>query len=51
MIQVGNELSNGLLWPEGQVPAYDNIAKFVETCPFPLAKVSEQAYNQVRYFL
>ena len=29
MIQVGNELSNGLLWPEGQVPAYDNIAKFV----------------------
>ncbi len=29
MIQVGNELSNGLLWPEGQVPEYDNIAKFV----------------------
>lgn len=29
MIQVGNELSNGLLWPEGQYPNYDNIAKFV----------------------
>ena len=29
MIQVGNELSNGLLWPEGKVPNYDNIAKFV----------------------
>lgn len=29
MIQVGNELSNGLLWPEGNVPNYDNIAKFV----------------------
>ena len=29
LIQVGNELSNGLLWPEGQVPEYDNIAKFV----------------------
>ena len=29
MIQVGNELSNGLLWPEGQVPNYDNIARFV----------------------
>ena len=29
MIQVGNELSNGLLWPEGKVPDYDNIAKFV----------------------
>ena len=29
MVQVGNELSNGLLWPEGQVPNYDNIARFV----------------------
>ena len=29
LIQVGNELSNGLLWPEGQVPNYDNIARFV----------------------
>lgn len=28
-IQVGNELSNGLLWPEGKVPNYDNIAAFV----------------------
>lgn len=29
MVQVGNELSNGLLWPEGRVPNYDNIASFV----------------------
>jgi arabinogalactan endo-1,4-beta-galactosidase len=29
MIQVGNELSNGFLWPEGQVPEYDNIARFI----------------------
>ncbi len=29
MIQVGNELTNGLLWPYGKVPEYDNIAKFV----------------------
>ncbi len=29
MVQVGNELSNGLLWPYGKVPAYDNIARFV----------------------
>lgn len=29
MVQIGNELSNGLLWPEGKVPEYDNIAKFV----------------------
>lgn len=29
MVQVGNELTCGLLWPEGRVPAYDNIARFV----------------------
>lgn len=29
MVQVGNELSNGLLWLEGKVPNYDNIARFV----------------------
>ncbi len=29
MIQVGNELTNGLLWPYGKVPEYENIAKFV----------------------
>ena len=29
MVQVGNELSNGLLWPEGKVPNYDSIARFV----------------------
>ena len=29
MILVGNELSNGLLWPEGRVPNYDNIYRLV----------------------
>lgn len=29
MVQVGNELSNGLLWPLGKVPEYDNIARFI----------------------
>lgn len=29
MVQVGNELSNGLLWPYGKIPDYDRIAKFV----------------------
>jgi arabinogalactan endo-1,4-beta-galactosidase len=29
MVAVGNELSNGLLWPYGQVPEYGNIARFV----------------------
>ena len=29
MVQVGHEHSNDLLWPEGKVPNYDNIATFV----------------------
>ena len=29
MVAVGNELSNGLLWPYGKVPNYENIAKLV----------------------
>ncbi len=32
MIQVGNELTNGMLWPLGQLPDYenyDNLARFV----------------------
>lgn len=29
MVQIGNEITNGLLWPEGQLPNYDNVAKFV----------------------
>lgn len=29
LIQVGNELTNGLLWPVGKKPAYDHIARFV----------------------
>lgn len=29
MVQVGNEVTNGLLWPLGQKPNFDNISKFV----------------------
>lgn len=29
LIQVGNELTNGMLWPLGQKPNYDNLARFV----------------------
>ncbi len=41
MIAVGNEITNGLLWPVGRMPAMDNVARIVnaglaaarETCP------------------
>ncbi len=29
LVAVGNELSNGLLWPYGKTPEYGNIARFV----------------------
>lgn len=30
MVQVGNEISQGLLWPAGKYPAHDAIARFVK---------------------
>lgn len=42
MVQVGNELSKGLLWPEGHVPNYDNIAKFVNAGIRAVRKADEE---------
>lgn len=43
MVQVGNELSNGLLWPYGKVPEYDNIARFVSAGIRAVWEVSDAA--------
>lgn len=43
MVQVGNELSNGLLWPYGKVPEYDNIARFVSAGIRAVREVSDAA--------
>ncbi len=29
LVQVGNEVTNGILWPYGQVPDYDNLARLL----------------------
>lgn len=29
MVQVGNELTNGLLWPTGRKPEFDNMARYI----------------------
>ncbi len=29
MVQVGNEVTNGLLWPYGRKPEFENIARFI----------------------
>lgn len=42
MVQVGNELSNGLLWPEGKVPNYENIARFVSAGVRAVREVNPQ---------
>ena len=42
MVQVGNELSNGMLWPVGQLPAYDNLAGLVSAGIRAVRKVSPE---------
>lgn len=46
MVQVGNELSNGLLWPLGKVPEYDNIASFVSAGIKAVRRVSKEALSE-----
>lgn len=46
MVQVGNELSNGLLWPYGRVPNYDNIARFVNAGIRAVREVSDKALKE-----
>ncbi|MCM1127560.1 MAG: glycosyl hydrolase 53 family protein [Lachnospiraceae bacterium] len=43
IVAVGNELSNGLLWPYGKVPEYENIAKFVSAGIRAVRSVDEKA--------
>jgi arabinogalactan endo-1,4-beta-galactosidase len=31
MVQVGNELNNGLLWPDGKTPQWDNLATLLKS--------------------
>lgn len=42
MVQVGNEVTNGLLWPEGKWPNYDNIAKFLNAGIRAVRKVDNE---------
>ena len=51
LVQVGNELSNGLLWPYGKVPEYDNIARFVNAGIRAVKEVSKEAGKQIRIMI
>lgn len=42
MVQVGNELSKGFLWPYGMTPEYENIARFVNAGIRAVKEVSDR---------
>ena len=42
MVQVGNELSNGLMWPVAKWPSFDNIARFVKAGVRAVREASEE---------
>lgn len=42
MVQIGNEITNGLLWPLGQKPEYENIARFVSAGIWATREVDDQ---------
>lgn len=48
MVQVGNELSNGLLWPTGRVPEYDNIARYVKAGVRAVRDVSRLSGKEIK---
>ncbi len=51
MVQVGNELSNGLLWPTGRVPEYDNIARYVKAGVRAVREVSRLSGREIKVML
>lgn len=42
MVQVGNELTNGLLWPTGKKPNFDRLAKYINAGIRGVREVDEQ---------
>jgi arabinogalactan endo-1,4-beta-galactosidase len=43
MVQVGNEITNGLLWPTGRKPAFDAIARYVKAGIRAVREASREA--------
>ena len=39
-VQVGNEISNGMMWPLGRVPEWDNLASFIKAGARAVKEVS-----------
>lgn len=47
MVQVGNEITNGLLWPLGRKPEFDHIARFVNAGVRAVRETSPEAIVMV----
>ena len=45
IVQVGNEITNGLLWPDGQVPNFKNIVKILRAGSDGVKKAERDAKN------
>ncbi len=46
-VQVGNELTNGLLWPMGLKPEYENISRFVSAGIRAVREICPKAYVMI----
>ena len=43
LVQVGNEITNGLLWPTGLKPEFDNIARYISAGIRAVKEVNDKA--------
>lgn len=41
MVQVGNEITNGILWPEGKMPEYERLTRFISAGVRGVRKVNK----------
>lgn len=51
MIQIGNEVSQGMLWPEGRVPNYENLTRFINAGIRATKEVSAQIQKRIQIML
>ena len=47
MVQIGNEITNGLLWPDGKKPQWDNITRFVNAGIRAVRDIDKKIYVMI----
>lgn len=51
MIQIGNEVSQGMLWPEGRVPNYENLTRFINAGIRATKEMSTKIQKKIQIML